>query len=561
MIDKKYIAKRLKKLGKLLEVSGENPFKIRAYSNGARILEKLPEPIEHYIETNTLATLKGVGTALRDKIIDIYETGTTNALEKMEKAVPVGVQEMLEIKGLGPKKVAVIWQTMGITTRGELLYACNENRLVEVKGFGAKTQATIIKLLEFSFANDTFFHYARLKNHADQLLTAIHGAIGAEAQVSLSGEIRRKVQTLEAIEVLADASHYEALNTFFNAAVEYHVEETDTELIKLSITGTTIPIHIRFTSEHFVNELFLRTGGPGHAEAVGADLSIAHADENAIYGSVGMAYIVPELRENRGEVALAKENKLPNLIVESDIKGLVHTHTTWSDGANTLEQMAKACMDRGYEYMINTDHSKAAFYANGLSEGRLEQQHIEIDGLNTKLAPFKIFKGIEADILHDGSLDYDASIWPSFDFIIASVHAHLKMDEEKATSRLISAIENPYTNMLGHPTGRLLLIREAYPIDHQKVIDACAANGVMIEINANPYRLDLDWTWVGYALEKGVMLSVNPDSHSVEGINDTQWGIAAGRKGGLTAAQCFNTHSLAEIEQLIAVKRGSVPSS
>ena len=555
-IDKKYIAKQLKTLGKLLEVTGENPFKIRAYSNGARVIEKLPEPIEYYIERNELSKLKGIGSALHDKIIDIYETGTTNALEKVQKIVPPGIQEMLEIKGLGPKKVATIWQEMGITSRGELLYACYENRLVEVKGFGAKTQDAIIDLLEFSFANDTFFHYARLQPQAEKILNTLREELGDGAQIELSGEIRRMMQTLQSIELLAAASHREAVNQWAKTTTGYIVEESGDQVLKLTVADTTIPIEIHFTDEPFGNEWFLRTSGPGHAEAVGADLSVAYESESALYASVGLPYIVPELRENRGEVEKARANALPELITLADITGLVHSHTTWSDGAHTLEQMAKACIEKGWQYMINTDHSKSAFYANGLSEGRVEAQHAEIDRLNQQLAPFKIFKGIESDILPNGNLDYEDKVLASFDFIIASVHSHLKMDEEKATARLLSAIENPYTNMLGHPTGRLLLIRQAYPIDHKKVIDACAANGVMIEINANPYRLDLDWTWVDYALEKGVMMSVNPDSHSIAGIEDTLWGIAAGRKGGLTAERCFNTLALAEVEAVIAGKKG-----
>jgi DNA polymerase (family 10) len=273
--------------------------------------------------------------------------------------------------------------------------------------------------------------------------------------------------------------------------------------------------------------------------------------EHEIYQKAGLAFVEPELREGLNEIELAKENKLPQLITYSDLKGSLHNHSTWSDGVHTLEEMALFCKENlQLEYLGMCDHSKSAFYANGLNEQRIYAQHQEIDALNAKLAPFRIFKGIESDILYDGSLDYSDDILKTFDFVVASVHSILRMDEEKATSRIITAIENPYTTILGHPTGRLLLSRKGYPIDYKKVIDACAANNVVIEINANPLRLDLDWRWHRYALEKGVLLSINPDAHRKEGFHDMHYGVLIGRKGGLTPKQCLNSYSLNEITAL-----------
>jgi len=316
----------------------------------------------------------------------------------------------------------------------------------------------------------------------------------------------------------------------------------------MSPFGLKIQVHV-YSKTDFALNLFMLTGNEAHVSAV---LSLAgegpFTDENEIYAKAGLAFVTPELREGLNEIELAKSNQLPKLIVYEDLKGSLHNHSTWSDGVHTLEQMAVHCKDTlKLEYLGMCDHSKSAFYANGLNEQRIYAQHQEIDALNIKLAPFKIFKGIESDILNDGSLDYSEDILKTFDFVVASVHSNLRMDEQKATARLIKAIENPYTTILGHPTGRLLLSRKGYPIDYTKVIDACAANKVVIEINANPLRLDLDWRYHRYALEKGVLLSVNPDAHRMEGFRDMHYGVYIGRKGGLEAEQCLNAFTLAEI--------------
>jgi DNA polymerase (family 10) len=280
----------------------------------------------------------------------------------------------------------------------------------------------------------------------------------------------------------------------------------------------------------------------------GIKYQVSGSSEEEIYRSGGLQFIEPELREGLNEIDFARENKIPKLIELTDLKGILHNHSTYSDGMNSLKDMAEYCNELGYEYLGICDHSQSAFYAEGLKPERVFEQHLEIDELNKKLFPFKIFKGIESDILNDGSLDYTEDVLKTFDFIVASVHSNLKMNEEKATARLITAIENPYTTILGHPTGRLLLSRPGYPIDHKKVIDACAANGVVIELNAHPYRLDIDWRWIPYCLEKGVVISINPDAHEKHGYHDMYFGTCAARKGMLTKEMCFNALSLNEME-------------
>jgi DNA polymerase (family 10) len=284
-------------------------------------------------------------------------------------------------------------------------------------------------------------------------------------------------------------------------------------------------------------------------------ISQSYNTEQAIYQAAGMPYIIPELREGLYEFDLAKENKLNDLIEFKDLKGILHNHSTYSDGKHTLAEMAIYCKELGYEYLGISDHSKAAFYAGGLTEETVRRQHQEIEKLNQQLKPFRIFKGIESDILHDGSLDYENEVLESFDFIVASIHSGLKMDEQKATQRLIKAIENPYTTILGHPTGRLLLRREGYPINHRMVIDACAGNGVVIEINANPWRLDIDWRWLPYALDKGVMISINPDAHEKDGYHDMIYGVHVARKGGLTKHMTFNALPLEAVEKYFKNKK------
>lgn len=558
-MENKTIARTLRLLSQLMELHNENPFKIKSVANAAFKVDKLPFAIKDKA-IEEIDKIDGIGKSLAAKVIELLETEHLAELDGLLQQTPPGVVEMLGIKGIGPKKITIIWNDLGIETIGELYYACNENRLIEAKGFGLKTQEEIKKAIEFKMAANGRFLYAQIETLVEDLFnktTIWLNNISDKPLFGLAGQYRRCCEIIDEVNFVIGATHLDEAIEKLQEFEFLPLEQTaDNTFISTTEAGLKLKFHL-VNKVNFYLEWFKLTGNTEHVEKV---LELAGAgpfiDEKAIYTNAGLAFIEPELREDFDEIDLAKTNKLPQLITYNDLKGSLHNHSTWSDGVHTLEQMAMYCKDvLKLEYLGICDHSKTAVYASGLNEQRVYAQHQEIDALNAKLAPFKIFKGIESDILNDGSLDYSDEILKTFDFVVASVHSNLKMDEGKATARLLKAIENPYTTILGHPTGRLLLSRAGYPIDYKKIIDACAANKVVIEINANPLRLDLDWRWHRYALEKGVLLSVNPDAHRTEGFHDMHYGILVARKGGLSANKCLNAFSLDEIASYFEGKK------
>ncbi|MCT1524405.1 DNA polymerase/3'-5' exonuclease PolX [Sphingobacterium hotanense] len=542
----KDIAKVFKLCGQLMELHNENPFRTKAMAGAAFRIDKLPFAASGS-NLEELSEQPNIGKSTAEKIMQVITTGTFPDLEKLLDKTPEGIVEMLKIKGLGPKKIQIIWNDLAIESVGELYYACNENRLVEAKGFGLKTQEDIKKAIEFSIANQGWYLFAKVLNSAHTILASLKASL-KDYQVEFTGDFRRKAEVLQHVELITDAPSDVATEAIKALDNEFAVDTEHSILNFRDENNTPFKVYLSKTDD-FAKNLLLTTGSALHIELLKGFGEIPSLDsEDAIYTALGSAYIEPELREGTNEIELAKNNALPRLITYADLKGSLHNHSTYSDGVHSLKEMAQYLRDElKMEYLGICDHSKTAVYANGLSIERLEQQWAEIDRLNAELAPFKIFKGIESDILSDGSLDYPDDVLAKIDFVVASIHSNLKMDEEKATTRLIKAIENPYTTMLGHPTGRLLLSRAGYPIDFRKVIDACAANNVVIEINANPLRLDLDWRWHQYALEKGVLLSVNPDAHRKEGFLDMEFGIYVARKGGLSVEKCLNAFTLEEI--------------
>ncbi|MCW3463766.1 DNA polymerase/3'-5' exonuclease PolX [Chitinophaga nivalis] len=557
-MDNYTIADNFSLLSKLMDIHGENSFKAKSFASAAFTIEKLTVQLKD-TPRDEIFRIKGIGESTGKSILEMLDTQHFTLLEHYLQITPPGILEIMKIKGLGPKKIATIWKELEIESMGELLYACNENRLLLLKGFGQKTQESVRQNIEFYLSNRNRFLYAEVAVTGIQLEKQLQELM-APAAVSITGAFRRNSIIIDEIEVLIAApvaivqQQLAALPGFaLTETLDKHLVWKLDEKVKV-VTHTCAPAD-------FFSELFITTAAPAFMDKFNAAGGAAHlkaaASEEAIFSAAGMDYIVPALREGQNEIEQARLHQLPTLITAADIKGIIHSHSQWSDGEYSLEDMAVAAKNQGFEYLVISDHSRSAFYANGLQPERVAAQQVQIDELNKKLAPFRIFKSIEADILNDGSLDYPDEILATFDLVIASVHSNLKMMEEKAMSRLLKAIENPYTTILGHMTGRLLLSRNGYPVDHKTIIDACAANGVVIELNAHPRRLDIDWTWLPYALEKNVLISIDPDAHSIEGFHDIHYGTLAAQKGGVTKANNLSSYTVDMLDSWLQQRKKS----
>lgn len=535
-----------------MDIHGENGFKAKSYSIAAFAIDQLAVELST-LPPEKIFTLKNIGEATGKKVLEQLETGQLLLLNEYLEKTPAGVVEMLRIKGLGPKKIGTIWKELEIETIGELLYACNENRLSAFKGFGEKTQNNIRESIEFYLGSQGSFLYAQLESYAEAITNKLIAEF-SPAQFLITGYFRRQTEVLNKLEWVTNVNAEKLKNFFEENEFTTVAFEEDYGQFK---GPQNAALNFYFASiDKLYTKQFETTGSTDFLlewnKKFSFDGSKNYPSEEAIFKENNLQFIPAFMREDEAIIETAQVKKLPVVIQPEDITAIIHSHSKWSDGGYSIEEMAKAAIEKGLQYLVISDHSKSAFYASGLTEERIKAQHEEIDELDKKLSPFKIFKSIESDILNDGSLDYSNDILATFDLVITSIHSNLKMNEEKAMMRLLRAVENPYTNILGHMTGRLLLSRNGYPVDHKRIIDACAANNVVIELNANPRRLDMDYKWIPYALEKNVMISINPDAHSIAGFDDIKYGVLVAQKAGLTKEQNLSSFSLAEFEAFLS---------
>jgi DNA polymerase (family 10) len=560
------IIERLEDMADMLEITGSNPFKIRAFFNAARALEALPSDLEEMIESKELLEIPGIGKSLFNHVKEMLETGTFGEYEDLKKSVPPGLLEILRVSGMGPKKVKAVYEKLGVTNVIELEKAANDDRISELPGFGKKTQENILRGIANmrKYGDRYYLHVALAEGQALYKQVAAHRDV---KRSMLGGSLRRIKETIKDIDILVSADRSENIMEMFTTLpqVEKVIVKGSTKSSVRLKSGINADLRV-VTDDEYPFAVHYFTGSKQHntdmrarAKKMGyklneyglfkGDTPTPCKDEHELFAKLGVDFIEPELRESWGEIEAAENHTLPDLVTEKDLRGLFHAHTTWSDGAATAEEMARAARELGFEYIGITDHSKSAGYAGGLTPAKVKQQAEEIAELNKSMKGFRIFHGIESDILAKGALDYPDDVLASFDFVIASIHGIFTLDEKAMTKRVIKAIENPYTTMLGHPTGRLLLARDGYALDLNAVIDACAANDVAIEINSHPHRLDLDWRHTRIARERGVKIAVCPDAHTTKGLEDYRYGVGIARKGWLEKADLLNTYTTGEIEK------------
>lgn len=537
-----------KTIASLLELTDANPFKVKGYSNAAFNIEKLQSPIIEFPESEWKDL--GISKSFADKIHALQTTGTLEELEELSQQIPDSVVKMLSIRGLGSKKIRSLWQDHGIDSKEKLREVCLNGELSKMKGFGAKTAEKILQSLEFEDEQRGKVHIGTLDSFVESFISVLKEEF-PDAEISAAGEYIRKTPVLQSLQILISNLGFMPLKKLLaqNSNFELDIKNSSPVLLRAKLTEIEVPVEFHLVkAEELAEKQFYLNSAPAHIKHLlenNADFSAPFSEEK-VYSSVKLNTIPPVAREAVAE--FHESFDFDKIVQESDLKGILHNHSTYSDGKHTLKEMADYCKELGYQYLGISDHSVTSFYANGLNEERILLQHKEIETLNTNYKNFKIFKGIESDILNDGSLDYREEVLKSFDFIVSSVHSNLEMDKETATKRVITAVENPYTTILGHWTGRLLLRRNGYPLDYKKVIDACAANNVVIEINSNPWRLDIDWTLIPYCLEKEVMLSINPDAHEQQGYHHMKYGVYMAQKAGVPKEFILNTYSLEEID-------------
>ena len=571
-MDKSQIIHILNEIATLLELQGESGFRANAYRNGARALELVHEDLAGLIATKKLHDLPGIGESLAEKIGTLVSTGSLPIHEELRAKTPPGLFELLRLPGMGPKKVKLLYDQLEIDSLAKLKKACETGQVAELKGFGEKTQQKLLEGLEFIDKTGKRFLLSEALELAEELKAMFvnHPAV---KRFELCGSLRRRKETVADLDLLTSATQVDAvMDTFVQwGRVAKVLARGETKSSVLLHSGMQVDLRV-VPDEAFPFALHYFTGCKEHNiqmrqraidqglklneyGLVGAKKSVACKDETELFAALGLDYIPPELREGTGEIEAAQQHKLPHLITYGDLKGTFHNHTTASDGSSTLAEMAEAARALGLHYLGIGDHSQSLKVAQGLSPARVRAQWKEIDALNKRWTDFRILKGTECDIMPDGSLDFDDDLLTEFDYVVASVHTNFGMGQAEMTKRIIRAVQNPYVTMLGHATGRLLLRRDAYKVDVDAVIQAAADAGTIIEINAQPLRLDLDWLHCKQAKDLGVRFAINPDAHHTSELAYLKYGIDVARRAWLTKDDVINTLSLPEILRLLESRK------
>ncbi|MCI0740209.1 MAG: DNA polymerase/3'-5' exonuclease PolX [Gemmataceae bacterium] len=575
-MDKHEVAAVLEEIATLLELQGENPFRCNAYSRAARAIGQLETSIGDVVAAGQLQEIPGIGETLRDKITTLVTTGHLPFYEDLKSKTPPGLLGMLRLPSVGPKKVKLLYDQLGIDSLEKLKAACEKGDIAGLKGFGQKTQDKILEGIAFIGQMGERVRLDQALLIAEQVLALLKKSPRIQ-RIALCGSVRRRRETIKDIDILVSSDapgpimdafvkmplvqkvvgHGETKSSVIVAAVDYSNTRVMMNADLRVVTDEQYPFALNYFTGSKEHNVAMRQRAIQYGlklneyELAGAKKPIRCKEEADLYKALDLDYVAPELRENTGEIAAAEGHQLPNLVENDDIHGVFHCHTNWSDGADTLEKMAEAARALGYQYLGIADHSQSLTVANGLTPARVKQQHKEIDALNAKFKNFRLFKGIECDILADGKMDYSDEILSSFDYVVASVYSHFNQPEAEMTQRILKAIAHPRVTMLGHATGRLLLRRDGYKVDLEAILQAAAKHGTMVEINANPYRLDLDWIHCKRAKALGVKLVINPDAHATAEIAFTRYGVDVARRGWLEKKDVFNSGTLAQVKKVL----------
>ena len=547
---KKEAIKQINLFADLMEFNGANRFKISAFRGAANTLRRVDGDIETMLQDGSITDIKGIGKGIQAFLYELSDNGVVKELEELSESVPEGIIDILQIRGLGVKKVKLIYESLGVNTVNDLAEACLNNKLSEVKGFTDKSEYSILEEIEKQSKNKLFMRYNRAEHLGAQLINSLL-EFESCSKAEFTGELRRKREVVSKIELICSVNDIDNFNSSLGKLYKNNrlADDKSSKIVQVEM-GINVPVYLILTDEkNYVPNLFSSTGSEEFLNELPQDKGNNFENEELIFEENKSAFIIPEMREKEYWDAPERLRTNSNL-KNNDFNGLLHFHTTQSDGANSLLDMAKGALEFGYKYLAVCDHSKSAFYANGLTEERVMKQKEEIKSVSNELG-IKIYHGIESDILKDGRLDYSDEFLNNFEFLVASVHSIFGLPEDEMTNRIVRAIENPHTDVLGHPTGRLLLARDSYKLNIRKVIEACVANDVTIEINASPHRLDLDWRNIYYARELGCKFAINPDAHSVKGIEETIFGINTARKGGIQNSEVINCYSETEFEEYL----------